>query len=64
MRKAISMAIDRKTITARIMDGMATPAYQFMPDGMFGALPAEEIKYDPEGARSCWPRPATRTASN
>ena len=39
------MAIDRKTITARIMDGMATPAYQFMPDGMFGALPkAEEIR--------------------
>ena len=52
VRKAISMAIDRKTITARIMDGMATPAYQFMPDGMFGALPkAEEIKYDPEGAK-------------
>ncbi|KAG1471463.1 hypothetical protein G6F54_014493 [Rhizopus delemar] len=46
------MAIDRKTITARIMDGMATPAYQFMPDGMFGALPkAPEIKYDPEGAK-------------
>ena len=52
VRKAISMAIDRKTITARIMDGMATPAYQFMPDGMFGAPPkAEEIKYDPEGAK-------------
>ena len=46
------MAIDRKTITARIMDGMATPAPQFMPDGMFGAPPkAEEIKYDPEGAK-------------
>ncbi|KAG1394866.1 hypothetical protein G6F59_014100 [Rhizopus arrhizus] len=52
VRRAISMAIDRKTITARIMDGMATPAYQFMPDGMFGALPkAPEIKYDPEGAK-------------
>ena len=62
---AISMAIDRKTITARIMDGMATPAYQFMPDGMFGALPkAEEIKTTPKAPRSCWPRPATRTASN
>ncbi len=52
VRKAISMAIDRKTITARIMDGMATPAFQYMPDGMFGALPqAPEIKFDPEGAK-------------
>ncbi len=52
VRKAISMAIDRKTITSRIMDGMATPAYQYMPDGMFGALPkVPEIKYDPEGAK-------------
>lgn len=52
VRKAISMAIDRKTINQRIMDGLSTPAYQFMPDGMFGALPnAPEIKYDPEGAK-------------
>jgi peptide/nickel transport system substrate-binding protein len=52
VRRAISMAIDRKTITSRIMDGLATPAYQYMPDGMFGALPkAPEIKYDPEGAK-------------
>lgn len=52
VRRAISMAIDRKAITARIMDGMATPAYQYMPDGMFGALPnAAEIKYDPQGAK-------------
>ena len=52
VRRAISMAIDRKAITTRIMDGMATPAYQYMPDGMFGALPrAPEIKYDAEGAK-------------
>jgi len=52
VRKAISMAIDRKTIVARLMDGLATPAYQYMPDGMFGGLPqAPEIKYDPEGAK-------------
>ena len=52
VRQAISMAIDRKTIVARIMDGAATPAYQFLPDGMFGALPhAPEIQYDPEGAK-------------
>ncbi len=52
VRRAISMAIDRKAITGRIMDGMATAAYQYMPDGMFGALPkAPEIKYDPEQAK-------------
>lgn len=52
VRKAMNMAIDRKAIVQRIMDGMATPAFQYMPDGMFGALPkAPEIKYDPEGAK-------------
>jgi len=53
VRQAISMAIDRKTIVARIMDGVATPAYQFLPDGMFGALaPAPELKYDPKAAKA------------
>ena len=52
VRRAISMAIDRKTIVDRIMDGMATPANQFLPDGMFGTLPQPpELKYDPETAR-------------
>jgi peptide/nickel transport system substrate-binding protein len=52
VRKAISMAIDRKAITERIMDGAATPANQYLPDGMFGALPhAPELKYDPAGAK-------------
>ena len=52
VRKAINMAIDRKAIVQRLMDGMATVAYQYMPDGMFGSLdkPAE-IKFDPEGAK-------------
>ena len=45
-------AIDRKAIVQRLMDGMATPAYQYMPDGMFGGLAkAPEIKFDPEGAK-------------
>jgi peptide/nickel transport system substrate-binding protein len=39
VRQAISMAIDRKAIAQRIMDGAATPANQFLPDGMFGTLP-------------------------
>jgi len=53
VRRAMSMAIDRKTIVERIMDGVATPAYQFLPDGMFGALPnAPELKYDPKAAKA------------
>ena len=52
VRKAISMAIDRKAIVERIMDGVATPANQFLPEGMFGTVPnAPELKYDPEGAK-------------
>ncbi len=52
VRKAISMSIDRKAIVQRLMDGMATVANQYMPEGMFGSLdkPAE-IKFDPEGAK-------------
>lgn len=52
VRRAISMAIDRKTIVDRIMDGMAVPANQFLPDGMFGTLPTPpQLTYDPEGAK-------------
>ncbi|MEG0974127.1 MAG: ABC transporter substrate-binding protein [Comamonas sp.] len=52
VRKAISMAIDRKAIVQRLMDGQATVANQYMPTGMFGSLdkPAE-IKFDPEAAK-------------
>ncbi len=52
VRRAMSLAIDRKTIAARIMDGAATPANQFLPDGMFGTLPnPPELKYDPAAAK-------------
>ncbi|EGP46082.1 ABC transporter substrate-binding protein [Achromobacter insuavis] len=52
VRRAISMAIDRKAITDRIMDGAATPANQFLPDGMFGTLqPPPDLKYDPAAAK-------------
>lgn len=52
VRQAINMAIDRKAIVQRLMDGMATVANQYMPTGMFGSLdkPAE-IKFDPEAAK-------------
>ena len=53
VRQAMSMAIDRKAIVARVMDGVATPAYQFLPDGMFGTLKrAPELKYDPVAAKA------------
>ena len=52
VRQAINMAIDRKAIVQRLMDGMATPANQYMPDGMFGGLAkVPEIKFDPEAAK-------------
>ena len=52
VRQAINMAIDRKAIVQRLMDGMATVAYQYMPDGMFGSLDKpEEIAFDPKRAK-------------
>jgi len=52
VRRALNMAIDRNAINARIMDGMATPATQYMLDGMFGALPkGPDVQYDPDAAK-------------
>jgi len=52
VRKAISMAIDRQAIVDRIMDGFAQPAYQFVPDGMFGGMEnPEALEYNPEKAK-------------
>jgi peptide/nickel transport system substrate-binding protein len=52
VRKALSKLIDRGAIAARIMEGEARPAGQFLPENFHGTskrLPPE--KYDPEGAR-------------
>jgi peptide/nickel transport system substrate-binding protein len=52
VRQAISMAIDRQAIVDRIMDGLARPAYQFIPDEMFGAIPSPApMEYNPEKAK-------------
>ncbi|MDR0259572.1 MAG: ABC transporter substrate-binding protein, partial [Comamonas sp.] len=52
VRQAINLAIDRKAIVQRLMDGMATVANQYMPTGMFGSLDKPtEIKFDPEAAK-------------
>ena len=53
VRLAVSKAIDRKAIAARIMDNTATPASQFLPVGMPGAQPSPAaLDYDPKAARA------------
>jgi peptide/nickel transport system substrate-binding protein len=52
VRKALSKLIDRNAIAARIMEGEARPAGQFLPENFHGTskrLPPE--KYDPDGAK-------------
>jgi peptide/nickel transport system substrate-binding protein len=52
VRQAMSLAIDRKTIVERIMDGVAMPANQFIPAGMFGSIDnAPELEYNPKKAK-------------
>jgi len=52
VREAISKAIDRDAIVARIMGGVALPAAELLPPQMFGAnRDAKPAKADPEGAK-------------
>jgi peptide/nickel transport system substrate-binding protein len=52
VRKAISKAINRQALVARVMEGAAVATGQLMPEGMFGYTPALKPEpYDPEGAR-------------
>ena len=51
VRKAISMAISRDAIVDRVMEGVAIPAGQLLPDGFFGVSDKLDIvAYDPNGA--------------
>ncbi|HAS90482.1 MAG TPA: ABC transporter substrate-binding protein [Desulfovibrio sp.] len=53
VRKAISKAINRRAIAGRIMDGLAVPASQMVPDGYEGT--SKRLKpetYDPKGAKA------------
>jgi peptide/nickel transport system substrate-binding protein len=53
VRQALSLAIDRNAIASRIMDGLATPAAQFLPDGMRGIIPGLPVlPHDPVRARA------------
>jgi len=53
VRQALSLAIDRKALAQRVMDGVATPAAQFLPDGMVGTIPELPVlPYDPAKAKA------------
>ncbi len=52
VRQAISLAIDRRALAARAIDGMAIPTGQLVPEGFGGFDPALPVpKADPAGAR-------------
>ncbi len=52
VRRAISKAINRELIVDRVMEGVAVPAGQLLPEGFFGVSPnMKPEKYDPAGAK-------------
>jgi peptide/nickel transport system substrate-binding protein len=52
VRQAISLSINRAALTERAMDGLATPANQAAPEGMFGyAGRIPPAAFDPAAAR-------------
>ena len=52
VRKAISMAINRDAIASKVMEGLAAPAGQTVPEGWFGYNPELAVEtHDPEGAK-------------
>jgi peptide/nickel transport system substrate-binding protein len=53
VRQAISKAINRPAIVERVMEGVAIPAGQLLPEGFFGVSPKLSPEaYDPEGAKN------------
>ncbi len=52
VRRALSMAINREGLVARVMDGAGAPAAQFVAPGVEGEDPTLTVTpYDPDGAR-------------
>jgi peptide/nickel transport system substrate-binding protein len=52
VRRAISKAINRDLIVERVMEGVAVPAGQLLPEGFFAVSPnMKPEKYDPDGAK-------------
>lgn len=54
VREALSLAIDREALVARVMGGVATPAAQLLPYPMFGASDklTKAAKADPDKAKA------------
>ena len=53
MRQALSLAIDRESIVDDVMEGIAIPAGQLLPEGFFGVSEDIEVpEYDPDAARA------------
>lgn len=53
VRHALSLALNRPALVDRIMDGVALPAAQFMPDGSAGTVGDRTLPpYDPARARA------------
>jgi len=52
VRKAISKLINRPAIVSRVMEELAIPAGQLLPEGFFGVSPnLKPEPYDPKGAK-------------
>ncbi len=52
VRRALSMAIDRKAIAERVMEGAATPSGQFLPPGTYSHVPGLEApEFNADAAR-------------
>ena len=53
VRRALSLAIDREAIVEDVMEGIAIPAGQLLPEGFFGVSEDIEVPdYDPDAARA------------
>ena len=53
VRRALSLAIDREAIVEDVMEGIAIPAGQLLPEGFFGVSEnLEVLDYDPDAARA------------
>ncbi|MFT5445347.1 MAG: peptide/nickel transport system substrate-binding protein [Gammaproteobacteria bacterium] len=52
VRQALSKAIGRELIVSRVMEGVAIPAGQLLPEGFFGVSEnLKPVEYDAEGAK-------------
>jgi peptide/nickel transport system substrate-binding protein len=52
VRRALSMALDRRAIVERVNEGQAVMTGQFVPEGFFGHFPdIVPDAFDPQGAR-------------